>query len=191
MFSAIFAQVKDDEIHACANKRSGELRVITEYKDYKEGRREKERRTNNEDKDGCRPGEISLSWNIQGPPGPQGPAGSGSGSGLPFICPACEIESQAGDLLSGKDLSRAILYKAVLDGANLSNTNFTGATLERATLNGSNLSNANFENATLRDAETSDTNWDGVIWKNTICPDGSNSDGNGGSCNDHLTPNQE
>lgn len=186
LFAVIFAETKDGQVHACV-KKNGEVRIISEYKEYREGKREKERQQNAEDKDGCRQNEQALVWNVQGPPGPSG-SGSGGGSSLPLICASCGIGDSIGDRLAGKDLSNAVLYDASLDGANLSGVNFTNANLSQSGLNNANLSNANLENANLLDASTDGTNWDGVKWNNTTCPDGSNSNEHDNTCNGHFSP---
>ena len=43
-------------IHACVNPNSGEIKIVTGGDD-------------------CKPNEVHLQWNEEGPPGPQGPAG--------------------------------------------------------------------------------------------------------------------
>lgn len=160
LFSVIFAETKDGKIMACV-KENGDVRI----------------RQKNEGN--CKGNETALEWNIQGPPGP---AGSSSDDQLPFICASCDINDSVEDLLSGKNLTNAVLYQASLDGANLSRVNFTNANLSNSSLVNTNFSQANLENANLRNAQTDGTNWEGVTWKNTTCPNGSNSDQNGNTC---------
>lgn len=188
LISVIFAESNSDGvIHACANKRSGELRVITNYKDYREGKLEKLRRDSREDSNGCRENETALEWNVQGPPGPSG----GTTASFPLVCAGCSIGTYAGDLFVGKDLSNAILANSSLQGTNFSGVNFTNARLIQSDLSQANLSKTNLERADLSGAQTEGVNWEGAIWKNTTCPDGSNSDANGGSCEAHMTPTEE
>lgn len=184
LITVIFAESKGDGIiHACVKKRSGEIRIITEYKEYREGKREKERKENKEDSNGCRDNETALEWNIQGQPGTNG----NGGSSLPLVCTNCDVNEFANGRLTGKDLSNAILNGTGLNNADLSGVSFKNAVLEEASLSNANLSNANFEGANLKNAEMENTNLNGVIWNNTICPDGSNSNDHGNTCNDHLS----
>jgi hypothetical protein len=46
----------DGTLHACAQKSSGQLRLVS-------------------DGQSCRDDETAVTWNVQGPPGPQGPSG--------------------------------------------------------------------------------------------------------------------
>jgi len=92
----------------------------------------------------------------------QTPSGGGSGSGLPFVCEGCRINSHFAQLLKGKDLTNAILFPdsgsnptGILDSSNdidLSNTIFVNADMRGITINSSHnidLSNDNFSNADL------------------------------------------
>lgn len=188
VITVIFAETKTDGvIHACANKQNGELRIITNYKDYSDGKNEKIRRDNREDKNGCKENELSLQWNIQGPPGPPG-SGQQSGNSVPFVCPACEIFSHAGDRLAGKDMTNAVIPNIEFEGTNLSNSNFTNANMRGANLEQATLTGVNFERTDLTGAAMDGANTEGALWNNTICPDGTNSNDHNNSCKDHLSP---
>lgn len=80
-FLSVTAQLRDPQssIFACAQKHDGRLRLVARPAD-------------------CRPSEVTVSWNVQGPqgiagqpgppgpqgvPGPQGPVGSAGIQGLP------------------------------------------------------------------------------------------------------------
>lgn len=183
LFSVIFAESKGDGvIHACVKKRSGEIRIITDFKEYREGKKEKERREQKEDVQGCRENEIALEWNKEGP---KGEPGSG-GSSFPFVCFECSFGNNTGDRLAGKNLTDAILVGSEFNNLNLKDTNFSRANLKQTNFNGANLSHANFETADLTDADMNETNLEGVKWNNTTCPDGSNSNTNGNTCDGHL-----
>jgi hypothetical protein len=185
LISVIFAESKIEEsIHSCVNKVSGEVRIISNYTDYRDGKLEKIRKDNKEDTDGCRENEMALQWNKQGPPGPTG------GSSFPFICPECSI-GNIGNRLAGKDLSNAILSRASLDNADLNSVNFQNALLIATDFTNSNLSNVNFENADLSEARFENANLTGTKWKNTICPDGTNSNNNNNTCEGHIPPSEE
>jgi len=164
LFAKIFAQnaPPDGVIQVCV-KRNGEMRLLTERRTS-----EKERRF---DREGCRRDEMIISWNIQGPPGPQGPAGGGAES-VPFICSSCDITDSIGDRLKGKNLSNAVLVNANLSSANLEGVNFSNA----------NLRNVDFTNANLKDANLLNANLSGAIWSNTICPNGINSNETNQTC---------
>lgn len=195
LVSVIFAESrKDGQIHACVTPRLGLVRIVTDHEEYQQGRREKERKSNREDKNGCRENEQAITWNIQGPTGPQGPAGSDgagtSGPTFPFICPECSI-GNIGDRLAGKNLSNAILPLTIFEGTDLHSVNFSHAVLQESNLTNANLSNVNFENADLESAQLEGANTEGAIWKNTICPDGTNSDANGGTCQGHFGQSEE
>lgn len=49
-------------LHGCAHERSGELRLLADGED-------------------CRQGERAVQWNVQGPPGPAGPEGAAGPQG--------------------------------------------------------------------------------------------------------------
>jgi hypothetical protein len=53
----------DGTIHGCYQKNEGQLRIVPEGKP-------------------CRPSEVAISWNAEGPPGPPGTAGSPGVAGL-------------------------------------------------------------------------------------------------------------
>lgn len=167
-------------IHACVRTSNGSLRVVGPN-------------------DMCNGNETTLDWNIQGvqgPPGPSGPPGPtgtpGTGSGLPLICPNCNLANIT--TLAGKDLTNAWLPGVQLRGANLQGTNFTSANLSGAVfiqfgifanLQNTNFTNTNFAGfvnfsnynlegsnviftgATMNSAKFNDANISGLNFSNT------------------------
>lgn len=188
IISSIFAESSADVIHACVRK-NGDVRIILNFKDYRDGKKEKERRDFREDKNGCQENETAMTWNVQGPAGPTGTS-SGGGGNTPFICVSCEIFDLLGDRLVGKDLSNALLKGTELSKANLSGVNFSNAFLDSVSFVETNLSRVNFENADLRNANLEKANLENVTWKNTICPDGTNSNDHNNTCDGHLIPQE-
>lgn len=196
----IFAESKTDgQIHACVTPRLGLVRIITDHEEYRQGRRERERKTNKEDKNGCRENEQAISWSIQGPVGPPGPSGGntgGSGEQVgafrtnQFTDTHFSIERSSTWVYRNFDnanFSNSILTDSVgIDYSTFRNANFTNATLE-VTAEQTDFSNADFTNATLEGTNLSKSNVSGVTWNNTTCPDGTNSDDNNGTCEGHLT----
>src|SRR6266480_4540803 len=68
-FAAIVAtkvvgQTANNVIYACSQKQTGNLRMVAAGTV-------------------CKPDEVGVSWNVQGP---AGPAGSGASSALPYSC---------------------------------------------------------------------------------------------------------
>ncbi len=74
-------------------------------------------------------------------------------------CPSC-------------DLSKALLYKANLEGADLTGANLKEAIMYRANLEGANLEGANLTNAIMKDAHIQ-----GIIFCRTQTPWGEDNSG--------------
>lgn len=193
IWTQVFAQ-SNETISACVQKVSGNMRIVTAN-------------------ESCKSNEYALSWNKQGPVGPQGDPGStATAPTLPFSCSYCVLYPVA-DKFKGKDLSNAMITRSEFQGADISGINFTGAVMSNvnfanANLTGANFTNAgnypgwnfagvDFENANLTNVNFTDTNLQGArnlstatitgaIWKNTKCPDGTNSDENGNTCVGHF-----
>src|SRR6266576_3050440 len=63
----VIGQTANNVIYACSQKQTGNLRMVAAGSV-------------------CKPDEIGISWNVQGPQGQQGDPGASSTSNLPFSC---------------------------------------------------------------------------------------------------------
>lgn len=128
VFTKVLAQT-NETIYACVNKVGGNMRVVKADET-------------------CSKNENSLSWNKEGPAGPQGP--SGGDSGLPYSCANCYLGAHA-DKFAGKNLTGAQLNNATFGAVDLSNVIFQKGFFRNVDFRGANLTGADFSNL-LKDA---------------------------------------
>ncbi len=145
----VLAQTANNTIYACAQKQTGNLRMVSTG-------------TN------CRPDETAITWNIQGPQGIPGPAGSGGGT---LVCPGCRFMYDLPNR-AGKDLSDSELNDAQF-ATDLTQTNFTNAYLSgtgfssggpspRALLNNTNFHNVVSNSLLIYNIHGDSTNFSGI-----------------------------
>jgi hypothetical protein len=120
----VIGQTANNVIYACSQKQTGNLRMVAAGSV-------------------CRPDEVGVSWNVQGPAGPAG--SSGASNGLPYSCNNCNLAPFA-NLFKGKDFSGAQLYGSEFSGSDLTGVIFRGGYLNSDGFNNTNLTSADFSN---------------------------------------------
>lgn len=158
-------------IHSCVNK-DGNVRIIGAN-------------------DTCKQNETALDWNKEGMQGPPGPAGGNSG--LPFICPNCQLNGAGssdeifGSRLKNRDLTDAYMIQTHINGGdfsgtkfiradltnsaitndqsmpNFSHTDFTDALLSFSSIVGVNFANSNFTNTKFINTTIQNTDFTGSV----------------------------
>jgi uncharacterized protein YjbI with pentapeptide repeats len=145
-------------IHGCYRTNNGTLRIIDDTTET------------------CAGNETAISWNQQGPAGPQGPSGSVLRSNLvgADLRSAVMVYWDLSNLdLTGANFGSANLSGALFSGATLDGANFNGAKLSMVDLSGHDLSAVDLRGADLTEADLSNTNiqsgkdFTGVVFNDT------------------------
>ncbi len=123
----VIGQTANNVIYACSQKQTGNLRIVAAGSI-------------------CKPDEVGVSWNIQGPAGPAGSSGASSSTGLPYDCSnLCNLGPYA-DKFAGKDFTGAQLYNCYFISADISGVIFKNGNLDQCLFTNSNLTNADLSN---------------------------------------------
>ncbi|HSX08959.1 MAG TPA: pentapeptide repeat-containing protein [Candidatus Saccharimonadales bacterium] len=128
--SKVVGETANNVIYACSQKQTGNLRMVAAGSV-------------------CKPDEVGVSWNVQGPAGPAGSSGGSSEAynGLPYTCYNCNLSPFASKF-AGKDFTGAQLLNCYFINADLTGVIFKNGNLDQCIFTGSNLTNADLSNIT-------------------------------------------
>jgi hypothetical protein len=157
----VIGQTANNAIYACSQKQTGNLRMVAAGSV-------------------CRPDEVGVSWNVQGPAGPAGSSGTSSSTGLPFSCYECNLVPFA-STFKGKDFSNAQINSSEFIGSDLTGVIFKGGFLTFDDFNNTNLTGADFSN--VKDSGNSLGNISGLLFTNANLTNANFSNSQFSSCN--------